>query len=119
MWPFTRKSAGASRRPSVVPTIDIHEAFARQRRGARLVDVRSTEEFAQGPRPRGARNVPPERIVRGDLRLSKDDEILLICHSGHRSLRAAQALAGQGYTNVSNVRGGLNAWQRAGLPLSR
>ena len=43
----------------------------------------------------------------------------MICLSGHRSPRQAQALAGMGYTNVTNVHGGLIAWKKAGLPVKR
>ncbi len=45
--------------------------------------------------------------------------MLVICASGHRSARAAHQLAGMGFTNVSNVRGGLHAWAGAGLPVKK
>ena len=112
MWPFHR----ASHTPSPSPaTIDVREAWARARKGARLVDVRSEREFAGG-HPKGARNLPPARIKAGDTGLAPEDEILVICLSGHRSPGQAKRLALMGYTNVANVGGGLLAWRRAGLP---
>ena len=113
MWPFRR----ASRAPSSSPaTIDVREAWARVRKGARLVDVRSEHEFAGGY-PKGARNLPPARIKSGDTGLALEDEILVVCLSGHRSPRQARKLATMGYANVANVSGGLLAWKRAGLPI--
>jgi rhodanese-related sulfurtransferase len=117
MWPFSRKGAdGAS---SSVPTIDVKEAFARSKRGAKLIDVRSAREYAHSGHPKGARSVPPDLIKKDELGLGRDAEILVICLSGHRSPRQAKHLAGMGFTNVSNVHGGLMAWKKAGLPVKR
>ena len=113
MWPFRRAAQGASPAPA---TVDVREAWARARKGARLVDVRSEREFA-GDHPKDARNLPPARIAAGDTGLALDDEILVICLSGHRSAHQAKKLATMGYTNVANVSGGLLAWKQAGLPV--
>ena len=45
MWPFHRALTSPSSAPV---TIDVREAWARARKGARLVDVRSEREFAGG-----------------------------------------------------------------------
>jgi len=117
VWPFSRGAGGATA-PTPVGTIDVKEAFARQKRGAKLVDVRSAGEF-RGSHASGARSVPPLAVKSGRAGLERDDEILVICLSGHRSLRQAKHLANAGFTNVSNVHGGLTAWKKAGLPLSK
>ena len=114
MWPFHRGDVAEDAARPV--TIDVREAYARAGRGARLIDVRTEHEFAAG-HPKGARNLPPARLASGESGLAQDDEILLICASGHRSLREARHLAKMGYTNVANVGGGMIAWQRAGLPI--
>ena len=119
MWPFRRKGAGGAARPAPVPTIDVKEAFTRSKRGAKLVDVRSAREYALHGHPKGARSVPPELIKRDQVGLGRDAEILVICLSGQRSTRLAKRLAGMGYTNVSNVNGGLTAWKKAGLPVKK
>lgn len=111
MWPFSRGDAAAQ-----VPDVDVREAFTRAKRGAKLVDVRSPAEYRQA-HPKGARNLPPEQIKRDATGLKRDDELLVICLSGHRSPKAARRLAGMGFTNVSNVSGGLAAWKQAGLPV--
>jgi len=112
VWPFTRDDE------ETVNTVDVRDAFARARRGAVLIDVRSAREWESG-HAQGARHVPPERIASEATGLRRDDEVLVICASGHRSARAARALAQMGFRNVSNVAGGTHAWIRAGLPVRR
>ena len=63
--------------------------------------------------------MPPDLIKQDGTGLERDDELLVICLSGHRSPRQAKRLAGLGFTNVSNVRGGLTAWKKAGLPVTK
>jgi rhodanese-related sulfurtransferase len=112
VWPFSRGAAAA------FAEVDVREAYERRRNGARLIDVRSAEEFRSG-HPRGAVNIPPQRLESATAGYRRDGEILLICQSGHRSATATRQLAALGFTGVANVRGGLNAWRRAGLPVSR
>ncbi len=119
MWPFSRKGAGGAAGPASVPTIDVREAFTRSRRGAKLIDVRSAREYAHSGHPKGARSVPPELIKHDSTGLRRDDELLVICLSGHRSPRQAKHLAGMGFTKVTNVHGGLIAWKKAGLPVKK
>ena len=118
MWPFSREPRGAAT-PVQVPTIDVKQAFARSKRGAKLVDVRSSREFAHSGHPKGAVSVPPPLIKKDQTGLGRDDDILVICLSGHRSPRQAKHLAEMGFTRVTNVHGGLMAWKKAGLPVKR
>jgi rhodanese-related sulfurtransferase len=123
VWPFRAgatapPSAGASGAPHAVQEVSVREAYARSRKGARLVDVRTPMEF-RGSHPPGARNVPPSRIKKDETGLARDDELLVICLSGHRSPRAARRLAKLGFSDVSHVEGGLLAWKKAGLPLTK
>jgi rhodanese-related sulfurtransferase len=113
MWPFSRSAPGAG-----VVTVDAREAFERQRKGARLIDVRTPQEFRSG-HAKGARNISPQQIKGDTTGLKKQDEVLVICASGHRSARAAHQLAGMGFTSVINVHGGMHAWVGAGLPLKK
>jgi rhodanese-related sulfurtransferase len=117
VWPF-RRGAGGVASPATVATIDVEEAFSRQKRGAKLVDVRSAAEF-RGSHPTGARSLPPAAIKSDQTGLGRDDALLVICLSGHRSPRQAKRLAGMGFTDVTNVHGGLMAWKKAGLPLKK
>ena len=118
MWPFSQKVQGGGSPPEV-PTIDVKQAFARSKRGARLVDVRTSHEFAHSGHPKGAISVPPQLIKKDETGLGRDDEILVICLSGHRSPRQAHKLAAMGFAKVTNVHGGLMAWKKAGLPVQK
>ena len=119
MWPFGSRRRAGDGTAVEVPTIEVKEAFARSRRGAKLIDVRSAREYAHSGHPKGARSVPPQLIKKDQTGLGRDDDILVICLSGHRSPRQAKALAGMGFTKVTNVHGGLMAWKKAGLPVKR
>lgn len=116
-WPFSReKRVGDGRAASAPQVVDVREAYSRARKGARLIDVRSEAEFSSG-HPRLARNVSPALIKSGETGLDHSDDVLVICLSGHRSSRAAKTLMARGFTHVSDVRGGLLAWRKAGLPV--
>ena len=58
-------------------------------------------------------------FVARETGLGRDDDILVICLSGHRSPRQAKKLAEMGFSSVSNVHGGLMAWKKAGLPVKK
>ena len=102
-----------------IEEISPQEARDRQQRGAVLIDVRETDEHALGTpadallRPRSQLEIDPDATIAG-----KNVDVLLICGSGKRSLRAAQALAERGYIRLASVAGGFQAWQAAGLPIS-
>ncbi|MBS0583110.1 MAG: molybdopterin-synthase adenylyltransferase MoeB [Proteobacteria bacterium] len=94
-------------------------AAARQARGALLIDVREDDERAGGM-PAGAIGIPlgavAERIA--EVEADRGREILTICASGKRSLRAVHALRDLGYTNLASVAGGFLRWNAEGLPLA-
>ena len=72
--------------------------------GARIIDVRSPQEFA-GPSYPKAKNIPldvlPSRM--GDL--PKDKPIVLYCASGARSAQAARMLKKAGFADVISAGG--------------
>ncbi len=77
--------------------------------GARLIDVRSPEEFADGHLP-GALNIPVGTLAArmGDVG-PKEAPIVLYCRSGARSSRAARLLREHGFSHVRNL-GPMGAW---------
>lgn len=82
-----------------------------------LVDVRSPAERAQ-KRIDGSVHVPLNHLLERASELSKDPAVLLFCAGGYRSSIAASLLQREGFTNVSEIAGGITAWETAGLPLS-
>lgn len=79
-----------------------------------LIDVREPREYRRGHVPE-ASSVPLPRILSDDVKLPNDRPTVLICRSGRRSRRAAYALQRIGCTNVMILRGGMLAWEAAGL----
>jgi monothiol glutaredoxin len=71
-------------------------------------DVRTPEERAKASIP-GTRLMTPEEAERING-LPKDTPLTFHCHHGGRSQAAAEHFAGLGFTNVSNVVGGIDAW---------
>ncbi|HEX6121846.1 MAG TPA: rhodanese-like domain-containing protein [Ktedonobacterales bacterium] len=102
-----------------VPEITVREAFTRMSEPhptPALVDVRETWEFQEG-HAKDATNIPLSELRQRAGEVPRDREVLLICHSGQRSMRAAQFLRTQGVTHVANVLGGTAEWEAAGLPM--
>ena len=96
--------------------IDVWEAWRRLEEQAHvLIDVREVDEFVSG-HPRGALNIPLSELNEAIKRLKDSGPLLLICNSGNRSSMAAEWLLEEGLTQVSNVEGGVIAWQRQHLP---
>jgi rhodanese-related sulfurtransferase len=80
-----------------------------------LLDVREEDEWAAGHAP-GARHIPLGELSGRAAEVPQDEVIYVVCRSGHRSSRAAQALAGAGWQAV-NVGGGMQDWAAAGRPM--
>jgi len=83
--------------------------------GAVLLDVREHHEWSSGHAPR-ARHIPLGQLSARAGELPRNREVLVVCRSGARSTRAAKLLSAQ-RGDVANVKGGMNAWARAGLPV--
>jgi molybdopterin/thiamine biosynthesis adenylyltransferase/rhodanese-related sulfurtransferase len=82
-----------------------------------MVDVREAHERASGMAEGALGIAMGELVYAPDAHLrQRNAEIMLICQSGMRSLRAAQMLIEQGYTNVVSVAGGTSRWIAEGLP---
>ena len=93
-----------------IDTSEIAEEL--KQRGAVLLDVREPSEYRGGHVP-GAKNVPLGTLPGGAARIATDAHVLVICHSGSRSVAAAKILMRAGYSDVTNVRGGTSAYRGA------
>lgn len=87
---------------------------------ALILDVREDKEFAAGHIPK-ARHIPLGQLAGRvqELDKFKRKPILVTCRSGHRSARACGMLKKAGFEIVYNQAGGILAWQRANLPVTR
>lgn len=74
-----------------------------------LVDVRNPDEFAISTIP-GSVKLPLPELPERFTELPKDKLLVLHCKMGGRSARALQFLRSQGYGQLKNVAGGINAW---------
>lgn len=83
--------------------------------GARILDVREDYEWAAG-HAAGAQHIPLDQLPSRLDDLDPDEDLYVICRTGGRSFRAAQWLAGQGYSAL-NVAGGMDQWLETGMPL--
>jgi monothiol glutaredoxin len=75
-----------------------------------LFDVRTDEE-------RNIAKVDRARSLEGDgekalTSLSKDTPIVFMCHHGMRSRNAAERILREGFTQVFNLEGGIDAWSQ-------
>lgn len=80
-----------------------------------VLDVRTQEEYDGGHLP-GAVCLPAETLTDGDLSVLLPDKqapLVVYCRTGHRSAEAAQVLAELGYTDITDLAGGILAWDGA------
>ncbi|MBL8747019.1 MAG: MBL fold metallo-hydrolase [Phycisphaerae bacterium] len=82
------------------------------RREAVMLDVRRHDEFVEG-HASGAIHVAHTRLSAELDRLPRDTPLLVTCRSGGRSSRASAYLQRKGF-KVTNLAGGMLAWERAG-----
>jgi rhodanese-related sulfurtransferase len=104
---FTRK----------IKTLSPSETWeAHQRNDLVLVDVRQQPEWRSGV-VSGVLLIPLNELPRRIGELPRENTVAFLCRSGHRSTLAARQARRHGFDVVS-VKGGMIAWQRAGLPTS-
>ena len=95
-----------------LPEISVTEAIGRVADGAYLIDVREQDEWDRGHAP-DAHLLPMSRLNELVGEVPAETPVLVVCHSGGRSLRVTKALRDAGYDAI-NVVGGMSAWGEAG-----
>ena len=102
-----------SRSKSLTPT----DAAAAMARGElQLIDVREPAELSEA-RIKGARHIPLGQLSAKLCELDRDRPIAFLCRSGSRSAIATRSATKAGL-DAANIKGGISAWTRAGLPVS-
>ena len=88
------------------------------REDALVVDLRPIADFDKG-HIAGAKNVQMSQFDPENKQLApaKALPVVLVCKAGETATGAAKRLLAAGFTNVSVLEGGIQAWQSADLPL--
>lgn len=85
-----------------------------------VIDLRKQEDFENG-HILNALNFPVDSITDQDKNLEpyKSRPVILCCNSGTVSPRIARVLLHKGFDKLYCLKGGLQAWRSASLPLNR
>jgi len=81
-----------------------------------IIDVREFAEFAAG-HIASARLVPLGELEVRAGELDRAVPLVCVCRSGKRSAQAASKLLALGFRNVTQLEGGIVAWEQSGLPI--
>ena len=87
--------------------------MATEGEGMILVDVRAPREY-ESVHIKGAVNIPVADLRTRYKELDKNEPVVLICSTGHRSSLGASILKQQRFRNVYNVAGGMTGYSAAG-----
>jgi rhodanese-related sulfurtransferase len=74
-----------------------------------LLDVREPAEL-EAASVASALHIPMREIPARLTELDRDTPLVVMCHSGSRSRRVAEYLSANGFSNVFNLSGGIDAW---------
>lgn len=101
---------------SEIPVTELARYLAETDPFVQLLDVREPEEIAIAALP-GFVNLPLSQFERwsGEIgdRFDPEADTLVLCHHGVRSAQMCLWLQQQGFTNVKNISGGIDAYSRA------
>jgi rhodanese-related sulfurtransferase len=92
--------------------------FKRVQEGALLVDVREKAELLTlSFNVPNIINIPISEFDDKYAKIPKDLDVIVVCDSGIRSLKATYFLLYHGYTNVVNMHSGIEKWVKKGFPI--
>ena len=83
-----------------------------------VVDVRATREY-EAKHIEGSVSIPLNHLAELADRLPTDRPLLVHCAGGYRSSIAVSLLRQMGFTRISELAGGITAWEAAGFAVSR
>ena len=103
----------AAARTSLVSPQELHRS-----RGGTIIFVDTSQEFSRGHVP-GSRWVPRGwlELQIGEAVSDPGAPVTVTCADGRQSILSAATLQDMGYSNVSALAGGMDAWRNAGLPV--
>lgn len=86
-----------------------------------VLDTRSQPDYRKG-HILGAKQIPAEKLSKADfsdLEKHKDKPIIVVCAMGASAKRTATQLLKAGFSQVYVLKGGMNAWTNASLPVAK
>ena len=95
--------------------------FLVNRESGVVVDIRSDKDFKAGHIV-DAIHLSNEKVTENNftsLEKHKDDPIIVVCAAGISASKVASQMTKAGFTRVNLLKGGMNAWQSAGLPTTK
>jgi rhodanese-related sulfurtransferase len=101
--------------PSEVQVTQAHDMY---QKGALFVDVRTQQEWDQG-HISGSILIPLDVLQSRMNELPRDKDIVVVCMSGARSKEGTTLLRQAGFTRVTCMTGGIQAWVAAGYPIEQ
>lgn len=107
-----RNNAAAQTLPG---EISVTQAKAKKDAGVFILDVRNPDEW----RPShiaGTTLIPLGELDKRVKELPQGKEIVVVCRSGSRSSAGRDILKKAGFSQVTSMTGGMNAWNAAGYP---
>jgi len=93
--------------------INVDQAHQLREEGALILDVREQFEWDENHIP-GATLIPLGELSNRLNELPTDQEIVVVCRSGNRSLTGRDILLKAGFENVVSMNGGMNDWTASG-----
>ncbi len=104
--------------PKRTPSVEITPAQANTKfqQGAFFLDVRSQAEWEQF-HIAGSTLIPLDQLQNRLGELPKDQDIVVVCLSGHRAQSGVTILQQAGFKKITYLSGGLQAWISAGYPI--
>jgi rhodanese-related sulfurtransferase len=78
-------------------------------KNVKLIDVREKWEYEYAT-IEGAENIPLSVFVHSVNKIDNNNKIILYCHHGSRSYQACSYLVRNGFNDVTNMDGGIDAW---------
>jgi len=98
----------------MIQEISVGELKAARERGEKplVLDVREDWEVQLARIP-DVVHVPMNQLPARLGEFEREKAIIVMCHAGGRSLRVAHFLSNQGFTNVANLTGGIQAWSES------
>jgi rhodanese-related sulfurtransferase len=83
---------------------------------AKVIDIRSVEEWRAVGNIPGARRVPEDELDSRLDEIPKDQQLIVVCGDGGRSADVAAQLRDRGY-DAASIEGGMEAWEDENQPL--